>query len=88
MHTRNSFESKIFEEYQKKPLKSSLELSQVPLHAVSFYEQDYEKQQGPGTSYHSLGCKKGVFELFQTLNLLIYGSQFMKSQLFLLHLTL
>ena len=33
-----------------------------PLHPVPFYEQDYEKQKRPGTSYLSLWVAKYVYK--------------------------
>ena len=52
LHERNSFKSKILkEDYQKALKKLTLFFLSNPVH---FYDQNYQKQKGPGTSDQSL----------------------------------
>ena len=67
MYAEKPFENKIFwKRIIKKPLKSLTWF--FPLHPISFCGEDYEKQKGTGTSYHSL---IGLQNMFRKLPLLV-----------------
>ena len=51
----------ILKVHRQDVLKETMKKLTFPLHSVSIYEQDHEKQKGRGTSYQSLFELQNMF---------------------------